>query len=79
VLRQSYNFDFGCISLCEVIGIVAAYVFRPVMRADRAMCKVKLCTLHDPHRSQNCNFGEAQAKSSLMIVYVNRNILEQLL
>jgi len=26
-----------------------------------------------------CNFSEAQAESSLMMVYVNRNMLEQLL
>jgi len=31
------------------------------------------------NRSQHCNFGEAQAESSLMVVYVNRNMLEQLL
>jgi len=30
-------------------------------------------------RYQHCNFGEAQAESSLMMVYVNRNMLEQLL
>ena len=29
--------------------------------------------------SQSCNFGEAQAESSLMMVYVNWNMLEQLL
>jgi len=29
--------------------------------------------------SQSCNFSEAQAESSLMMVYVNRNMLEQLL
>jgi len=27
----------------------------------------------------HCNFGEVQAESSLMMVYVNRNMLEQLL
>jgi hypothetical protein len=26
---------------------------------------------------QHCNFGEAQAESSLMMAYVNRNMLEQ--
>jgi len=36
VLRQSYNVDFGYISLYEVIGIAAAYVFR-----------CTLCTVHD--------------------------------
>jgi len=29
--------------------------------------------------NQYCNFGEAQAVSSLMMVYVNRNMLEKLL
>ena len=28
---------------------------------------------------QHCNFSEAQAESSLMMVYANRNMLEQLL
>ena len=31
------------------------------------------------YRSQHRNFGEAQAESSIMMVYVNRNMLEQLL
>ena len=31
------------------------------------------------NRNQYCNFGEAQAESSLMMVYVYRNMLEQLL
>jgi len=31
------------------------------------------------NRYQHCNFGEAQAESSLMTVYVNRNMLELLL
>ena len=31
------------------------------------------------HWNQYCNFGEAQTVSSLMTVYVNRNMLEQLL
>ena len=26
--------------------------------------------------SQHCNFGETQAESSLMMVYVNRNMLK---
>ena len=30
-------------------------------------------------RIQHCNFSVAQAESSLMMVYVNRNMLEQLL
>jgi len=48
------------ISLYEVIGIVAACLFRLQMQTE------------------HCNF-EAQAESSLMTVYVNRNMLEQLL
>ena len=31
------------------------------------------------NRYQHCNFGEAQVESSLVMIYVNRNILEQLL
>ena len=31
------------------------------------------------NRSQHCNFKEAQDERSLMMVYVNRNMLEQLL
>jgi len=51
VLRQSYNVDFGySISLFEVIGVVAAYLFRPVTSVDRALCtvqEVKVPRLHD--------------------------------
>ena len=35
----SYNVDFGYISLCEVIGIVAAYACR--MLPDDGLCKPK--------------------------------------
>ena len=31
------------------------------------------------NRRKHCNFNEAQAESSLMMVYVNRNMLELLL
>jgi len=31
------------------------------------------------HQSEHCNFSEAQSESSMMMVYVNRNMLEQLL
>ena len=31
------------------------------------------------NRYQHCNFGEAQAGGSLVMVYVNRNMSEQLL
>ena len=50
MLRQSYNVDFVYISLFEFIGVVAAYLFRPVMRVDRALCtvqEVKVPRLHD--------------------------------
>jgi len=41
-------------------------------------------SLHKPSTGSSqpvlhCNFSEAQAESSLMMVYVNRNMLEQLL
>ena len=63
VLRQSYNVDFGYKSLFEVIGIVAAYCVQSCYACGS-------CTVH---------FREAQAESSLMMVCLNRNILEQLL
>jgi len=44
VLPLSYNVDFGYISLYEVIGMEAAYVFR------RA-----LCTVHDGTRMTGRN------------------------
>ena len=67
MLRQTYNVDFGYI--CEVIRIVAAYVATIPITSYDGIC----------NRSQHCNFGEAQAESSLMMVYVNRNVMEQLL
>ena len=41
MLCQSYNVGFGYISLFEVIGIVATYLFHPVMRVDRELCRVE--------------------------------------
>ena len=67
VHRQSYNVDFGYISLFQVIGIVTAYIVQS--RYARGSCTVWSGTV----------FGKAQAESSLMMVYVNRNMLEQLL
>jgi len=51
------------------IGIVAAATVLITSNNNIVLC----------NRSQHCNFGEAQAESSLMMVYVNRNMLEQLL
>ena len=51
------------ISLFVVIGIVAAYFVRSCYACGS-------CTVH---------LSEAQAESTLMMVYVNRNMLEQLL
>ena len=53
----------------EAIGIVAAYAATIPITSNNDIC----------NRIQHCNFGEAQAESSLMMVYVNRNMLEQLL
>jgi hypothetical protein len=47
LFRQSYNVDFGYISLFEVIGIVVAYMFRPVMRVDRAQCTIPITSNND--------------------------------
>jgi len=60
-------------------------LFGPIMRVDRAQCGVPLHTVPITsnndicNRYQHCNFSEAQADSSLMMVYVNRNMSEQLL
>jgi len=76
------------ISLFEVIGTVAVYLFRPVMRVNCALCcftlhrlnkyaaTVPITSNNDTcNTSQYCNFGEARAESSMMMVYVNRNML----
>ena len=76
------------ISLFEVIGTVAVYLFRPVMRVNCALCCFTLHRLNKYaatvpitsnndicNRYQYCNFGEARAESSMMMVYVNRNML----
>ena len=50
--------------------------------ADWAKCAaaVKLTSKNDIcNRYQHCNSGESQAESSLMMVYVNQNMLEQIL
>jgi len=52
-----------------VIGIVAEYSVTCPITSNNDIC----------NRYQHCNFGEAQAESSLMMVYVNRNMLGQLL
>ena len=52
--------------LYEVIGIVATYATTIPITSYNDIC----------NRSQHCNSGEAQAESSLMMVYVNRNMLE---
>ena len=52
------------------------------MRVDRALCGVPLHTVHDITIYATdiiCNFGEAQAESSLIMAYVNRNVSERLL
>ena len=49
---------------CLKLSVLWLHIlFSPVMRVERALCGV----------------GEAPAESSLMMVYVNRNMLEQLL
>jgi len=68
VLLQTYNVDFGYISLFEVIGIVAAYAATIPITSNNDIC----------NGYQRCNFGEALADSFLMMVYVNRNMFEQL-
>ena len=51
------------------IGIVAAATATIPTTSNNDIC----------YRSQQSNFSEAQAERSLMMVYVNRNMLEQLL
>ena len=47
VLCQSYNVDFGYITLFEVIGIVAAYFVGSCYACGS--CTVQIETVHDPH------------------------------
>jgi len=42
VLHQSYNVDFGYISLYEVIGTVAAYFVLSAMKGPSLIFRVKL-------------------------------------
>ena len=51
------------------IGTVAAYAATVPITSNNDIC----------NRYQHCNFGESKAESSLMMVYVNRNMLEQIL
>jgi len=79
VLCQSYNVDIGYIYRYLKLSVLWLHIlFSPVTRVDRALCgqfDSTQCTI----RYQHCNFGEAQAESSLTMIYVNRNMLEQLL
>jgi len=71
VRRQSYNLDIGCIYRYLKLSVLWLYIlFSAVMRVDRELCGVEL------FHSAQCT---AQAESSLRMVYVNRNVLEQLL
>ena len=77
VLRIFCNDYIGYIyRLFEVICTVAAYFVQSCYACGS--CTVQSGTPHNA-RSTHFNFGEAQAESSLMMVYVNRNMLEQLL
>ena len=68
VLRQSYNIDFSVYMwLMKCCGCACA--------ATAPKTSLTTCI----HWNQYCNFGEAQTVSSLMMVYVNRNMLEQVL
>ena len=58
-------------SLFEVFGTVAAYFVQSCYACGS--CTVQSGTPHNA-RSTHCNFGEAQAESSLMMVSVNRNM-----
>ena len=42
VFHESYNVDFGCISLFEVIDIVAAYFVQSAMKGRSLIFTVKL-------------------------------------
>jgi len=65
VLRQSYNVD---------IGYTYRYMKLSVLWLQPQYRYNDIC-----NRYQHCNFREAQAESSLMMIYVNRIMLEQLL
>ena len=80
VLRRSYNVDFGYIHRYMQLCMWIVHC-----RSALSSCTVhsalstRITSYNDVcNRSQHCNFGEAQAESSLMMVFVNRNMLEQL-
>jgi len=56
----------GCKAKC-LISTVAERAATVPITSDNDIC----------NRYQHRNFGEAQADSSLMMVYINRNMLEQ--
>ena len=83
MLRQSYNVDFGY-RYCGCIFVPLCYACgsRTVHSArwNKYVATTPITSYNDIcNRSQHCNFGKEQAERSLMIVYVNRNMLEQLL
>ena len=71
MFRQSYNVDIGYIYRYLKLPVLWLHIFfSAVMRVDRELCGVEL------FHSAQCT---AHAESSLRMVYVNRNMLEQLL
>jgi len=70
------NHHQGALGLCfakVTILTSVTYIVIWIYRYCDCICS-DLC-----NRSQHCDFGEVQVESSLMMVYVNRNMLEQLL
>ena len=65
------------VRICSYLKSIMRYNFLNFVYACTAT--IPITSYNDIcNRSQHCNFGEAQAESSLMMVYVNQNMLEQL-
>jgi hypothetical protein len=85
VLCQSYKVDIGYIYRYLKLSVLWLHVDRAmegtIRTHNRTEQNMKPQTSNNDifNSYQHCNFSESQAESSLMMVYVNRNMLEQLL
>jgi len=92
VFRKSANLFFiVCLSTLYELYSLLIHLFVQLMHTQNARY-IRITGLNKTcsHGTENlmndmydwnqyCNFGEAQTVSSLMMVYVNRNMLEQVL
>ena len=85
VLCQSYKVDIGYIYRYLKLSVLWLHVDRAmegtIHTHNRTEQNMKPQTSNNDifNSYQHCNFSESQAENSLMMVYVNRNMLEQLL